>query len=83
MIGGALEGNAFRDFAHKQLGVPEPVLEQGKYPPQRATIIDRGVTPDGAVKSRGFANLSGMIRILSKYNISYEVVTDAEARRIG
>lgn len=79
MIGGALEGNAFRDFAHKQLGVPEPILEQGRYPPQSATIIDRGVTQDGAVKSRGFANLPGMIRILEKYNISYDVVTDAEA----
>lgn len=78
MIGGALEGNAFRHFAHSQLRVPEAPLENGRYPPQRATIVDRGVAHDGSVKSRGFANLPDMLRILAKYNISYDLVTDAD-----
>lgn len=80
MVGGALEGNAFRHFAYKQLRLPVPVLENGQYPRPAATIIDRGISYDGSIKSRGFANLPGMLRILDKYNISYEVFTDTQAR---
>jgi len=77
MIGGALEGNGFRDFAYRQLQLPVPQLTEGRYPPRRATIIDRGAT-DGAPASRGFANLDQMLRIMRKYNVTFEVVTDAQ-----
>ena len=79
MIGGALEGNAYRDFSYSQLRIPTPVREdRERYPPRRATIVDRGTALDGSIKSRGFANLPGMLRILSKYNVSYDLVTDDE-----
>lgn len=76
-VGGTAQGIALRQFANDELGIKPPMPFWWAYPPQKALVFDRGRDASGNIRGRGFVNRGEMEAVLRKYNMSYDVVTDA------
>jgi hypothetical protein len=84
MVGGVAEANLLRDFAYRQVKVPEPDWRRlGPNPPQEVLVVDRGAdAATGKPKPRGFVNPGAITGALRKYGVNYTYVTDAQLGKL-
>jgi len=76
-VGGTAQGIALRQFANDELGIKPPMPFCGLVPARKPLYLTGAETQAGTSEAAALVNRGEMEAVLRKYNMSYDVVTDA------